>query len=160
MPMLQKRGQGGRASGPLETDVSFVKTPIEETYKEIINLTEDWTIEKEPDKPAAPTGLGLGGLFGAKPRSSAFQTMQEIDPRLLKLESRVEGQVTFELTQADRGGTSLSISFSPQSKSRIETLKAHLPLHEQGMKVCSSCERGLLNEFTHCPYCGQKQDDT
>jgi len=157
--MLQKRGQGGQSGGPLETDVFFVKTPIKKTYKEIMDHTEDWTIEKEPDKQAAPTGLGLGGLFGAKPRSSAFQITQEIDPRLLKMASRVEGQVTFELTQADRGGTSLSISFSPQARSRIETLKTQLPLHVPGMKACSSCERGLLNEFTHCPYCGQKQED-
>ena len=142
-------------SGPyisFDTEVSFVKENIEETYKKIIGLTEEW----KKEEPVKPTSVPI---FGGSRRPTGFRIVEEVDPRLLKMVSRIEGQVTFELTEVQGGGTSLKIMFSPQARSRVQMLKTQLPLIVTRMKACQSCLRMLLTEFNHCPYCGQKQEE-
>jgi hypothetical protein len=147
-----QRGGGRRPSGPLDIEVSFVKENIEETYQKIIGLTEEW----KKEEPVKPTGVPI---FGGTRRPTGFRIVEEVDPRLLKMESRVEGQVSFELTEVQGGGTSLKTMFSPQARSRVQMLKTQLPLTVTGLKTCQSCSKMLLTEFSHCPYCGQKQEE-
>ena len=151
--MSLRQGKGGRAAGgPVETDLWHTQKNISEAFQLVNEHTQEWMKEEVEVKPSRPV------LFGRSEPSVAYKVIEETDPRLLKLGSRREGVVTFELTEVQGGGTVVKTIFSPGARSRVQSLRAHMPLTVPGMKACDVCERLILSEFTHCPYCGIKQD--
>ncbi|MCS7116093.1 MAG: hypothetical protein RMJ31_06470 [Nitrososphaerota archaeon] len=149
MPMLRQRAESRALTGYLEMDAWFTPQNISESFELIKKLTKEWKSEVKQ------TGMNI---FRKQPSQDvSFITVEEIEPRLLKMNSKSEGGVVFELTEVEGGGTFIRTTYSPQARSRIQSLKARLPLKVYTMKSCAKCGRMLLSDFIHCPYCGEKQ---
>ncbi len=150
MPMLRQRADSRALTGYFEMDVWFTPQSISNTFELIKGFTKEW--EREEVKQS------YVGIFKRESNKGAkFEVVEEMSPRLLKMNSRVEGGVVFELTEVEGGGTFIRTTYSPQARSRIQSLKARLPLKIHFLKACAKCGRMLLSDFVHCPYCGEKQ---
>lgn len=154
MRMFKQRGAGGAVGGPTETDVWFTSYPIKDAYGRIEAVTEEWRnlVSQVETKPSR---FGFGRK---KTPQERFAVSQTIPPRLYRVQDGFEGDVTFEFTEVENGGTSIRATYSPGAKARIQTLRANMPLKVPfGVGVpCSACGKMLLPEFSSCPYCGQK----
>jgi len=93
-----------------------------------------------------------------KPPKERFTVTQSLPPRLYRLSDPLEGEVTFEFTDTEAGGTSIRINYQPPARGRVQTFRAAVPvkLPYAAGKPCSACGRPVLPDFVACPYCGQK----
>jgi len=154
LPMLMRGGIGGR---PLEAakefDIWIVPLKIGEVFDTIVREVENWRgkVLIEPQKTPLPF-FKLGKETGKR-----FEVSQSIPPRLLRVMDRQEGEMVFELTEIEGGGTSVKVSFSPPAKPRIQTLKAQFPAKIMtGWRSCPFCGKPILPDYNLCPYCGQR----
>lgn len=138
----------GRAGGPTESDEWFVPKKIKDTFDIINKEVEPW-LQEPPRKPSP--------IWGGSKASRAFRVAQSVPPRLLRMVSNVEGEVTFELTEVEGGGTSVRTTFNPMARPRLQTLRTQLPTKAHGLVTCKNCSKVLLKGFTFCPYCGEKR---
>ena len=146
------RGGAGRqapAETALETDVWFMPQKIEEAYKIIEDKTRGWVEEKPAE--TKPSRFAL-----RQPVPSGFRAVESMPPRLYKLYSAREGEVAFEFTEVEGDGTSVKASYHPAARSRVQSLRAQLPLKVPSSvgKPCPYCGNPVLPDHTYCPFCG------
>jgi ribosomal protein L32 len=154
LPYFRKGGQKAQPGGPRENDVWFIPQKIEKTYKLIEKTTADW---KETEIETEAPKQTLTSIFtgSGKKIPEGFQVTQSVAPTLYELFSQREGGVTFELTEAQGGGTVVKTSYQPTAKQRAQTMKAKLPIKALAA-LCPSCGKMTLPDFALCPYCGEK----
>lgn len=153
LPMLMRGGMGRSVEIPREVDVWTTPQRIENVFDTIVREVESWRekVLTKPQKRSFPF------LKGGKEARGRFEIFQSIPPRLLKIVDRQEGEMVFELTEIEGGGTSVRASFSPYAKQRIQTFKAQLPAKIMiGWQACPYCGKPTLSDYNLCPYCGQK----
>jgi hypothetical protein len=151
--MLMRGGMGRPIEIPREVDVWIIPQRIEDVFSAIVREVENWRGKAlvEPQKTPLPF------LKGGKEPRGRFEISQSIPPRLLKVTDRREGEMVFELTEIEGGGTSVRVSFSPYAKQRIQTFKAQFPAKIMiGWQACPYCGKPTLSDYNLCPYCGQK----
>lgn len=154
MPMLMRRGQGRVASTGAadESDVWFTSYKPDEAFELVKKEVENWRQQSlETMKP--PPRFSL-----RKPPKERFTVTQSLPPRLYRLSDPLEGEIAFEFTETEVGGTSVRVNFQSPARGRVQTFRASLPikLPFAAGKPCSACGRPVLPDFVTCPHCGQK----
>lgn len=150
MPSIMRSMQKpAAAGGTVETDTWFTSAPVEEVYEAIRREVEVWKEETQ----IQPTKKGKGGRVEER-----FRVEQEIPPRLYRVVDRREGEITFELTDVERGGTSIRSTYNPAAKPRVQAFRAKTPAKVPARTEmnCPSCGRPVMPDFASCPYCGTK----
>jgi hypothetical protein len=153
MPMLMRRGQGAAApSGSAgESDVWFTSYKPDEAYELVKKEVENW--RQQSVQTTKPARFSL-----RKIPKERFSVSQSLPPRLYRLSDPLEGEVAFEFTEMEVGGTAVRVNFQPPARARVQTFRASLPikLPFAAGTPCSACGRPVLPDFVTCPYCGQK----
>jgi len=155
MPLLQRGGKGPAAGEAHESDAWFLSTGIAETYETLKKEVEGWRGEAE-QQPAS-SGFGLFSFGKKKEPEVRFGIADSKAPRLLRLMDKSEGEIIFELTEVEGGGTSVRVSFGIRARNRIRMLRAQTPIKiPAGLgKQCPSCGKLILSDLKTCPYCGK-----
>jgi hypothetical protein len=152
MPMLMRRGQGSAAptSGG-ESDVWFTSNKPDDAFELVRKEVDNWRQQSLETKPTTRFSL-------RKPPKERFTVTQSLPPRLYRVSDPLEGEIAFEFTETEVGGTSVRVNFQPPARGRVQTFRASLPikLPFAAGKPCSACGRPVLPDFVTCPYCGQK----
>lgn len=107
-------GFGGRGPSPtatLEVDSWFLPKDIRSAFDEVSDEVRKWREE-------------LMGPHTTKKVRERYQILQSIPPRLYSLFDEKEGEVTFELTEVEGGGTMVRVKYSPMARQRIRLLRA------------------------------------
>jgi len=153
MPMLMRRGQGPGAAATTtgESDVWFTAYKSDEAFELVKKEVENW--RQQSIETTKPPRFSL-----RKTPRERFAVTQSLPPRLYRLSDPREGEVAFEFTETEVGGTSIRVNFSPPARARVQTFRASLPikLPFAAGTPCSACGRPVLPDFVTCPYCGQK----
>jgi len=152
MPMLMRRGQpSGAPASSVESDVWFTSYKEDEAFDLVRVEVEKW--RQQSLETAKPPRFSL-----RKPPKERFTVIQSLSPRLYRLSDSLEGEVTFEFTPTEVGGTSIRVNYQPPARPRVQTFRANLPikLPYAAGKPCSACGKPVLPDFVTCPYCGQK----
>lgn len=139
----------------IKTDVWFVPYEIKKAFDTINDEIKSWgQKEKEHEEEKKPSRLV--SVFVKRKEEERFVIEEAVSPRLINVADSREGKITFELIEAEEGGTSIKVSYSQKASGRIQTLKAQLPIKVPMQNVCKSCGRPVLVDFTVCPYCAKK----
>ena len=87
-----------------------------------------------------------------------FVLTESIPPRLLKYSDVAQGNISFEFTETEVGGTTILVNYYPILKDKVQRMKAHYPLKIPftAGTPCTACGKPVLPDFKGCPYCGQK----
>ncbi len=148
--MFQKPASPNLSS--LETDVWFTSYGIDEAFEAVKNHVFSWRGEKEV-KPSSRFSL-----FKNKTPPERFVTSESIPPRLIKFSDPIEGDVTFEFTETESGGTAIRVSYYPILRDRIQKMRANFPIKipfAAGLP-CPACGKPVLPDLKVCPFCGEK----
>ncbi len=154
MPMMF-RGSGQGESSPQttsESDTWYVTTPIQESYDTIIKETDDWR------ERATARRSKSRFAFLSRRTPQNFIVDQAVSPRLYRLKDDRAGEVSFELTEVEEGGTTVKATYEGRARSLVQNFKAKMPVKILGANVrtCPSCGKDMRPEFKSCPYCGSK----
>lgn len=151
MSLLFRGQSGGSSQKTSENDSWYVTYGIQEAYDTIVKEAEAWK-----EKAASRKKGMFSFLSGRKP--SPFVVEKEVSPRLYRLRDSDVGEISFELTELEGGGTSIKSTYDRNARSLIQDLRARMPgrIPASGPKVCPSCGKEMLPDFTTCPYCGTK----
>jgi hypothetical protein len=135
-----------------ETDVWFTSYKIDEAFEAVKNHVFSWRNQEEA-KPSSKFSI-----FKNKAPPERFVTSESIPPRLIKFSDHIEGNVTFEFTETEPGGTAIRVNYYPSLKDKIQRMRASFPLKipfAVGLP-CSACGKPVLPDFKVCPFCGEK----
>ena len=148
----------GQSSGPQQTSESdswYVNIGIQETYDAIVKESDEWEkmAESKKSKSRLPS-------FLSRKKSAFFVVDQAVPPRLYRIKDVEHGDLSFELTEVEEGGTTVKSTYDSRARVLIQNFKAKLPITIPGAsaapKTCPSCGKQMMPEFTTCPYCGAK----
>ena len=148
--MFQKPAPSSLAS--TETDVWFTSYGINEAFEAVKNHVFSWRNDVEV-KPSSRFSL-----FKNKTPPERFTTSESIPPRLIKFSDPIEGNVTFEFTETEPGGTAIRVSYYPILRDKIQKMRASFPLKipfAAGLP-CPACGKPVFPDFKVCPFCGEK----
>lgn len=155
MSFLRRPRSSATEEERIKTDVWFVSYEINKAFDTLNDETKSWEQkEKEQEEEKKPSRLV--SVFVKRKEEERFVIEEAISPRLINVADPREGKITFELIEAEEGGTLIEVSYSQKASGRIQTLKAQLPIKVPLQNVCKSCGRPVLLDFTVCPYCGKK----
>jgi hypothetical protein len=133
----------------------YVTHDVERAYGAIKAEVEKWRIA-EREEPVSDSLIDrLRGSSGSK-GAERFMVHEEVPPRLYRVSDKT-GQLIFELTEVENGGTVIAAMYHYNIKTRIARFKAKLPLKipaVSGGIRCPSCGQPAFKEFVVCPYCG------
>jgi hypothetical protein len=152
MPMLMRRGQGTAGpSTPGESDVWFTTYKSDEAFELVKKEVDNW--RQQSLESMKPSRFSL-----RKIPKERFTVTQSLPPRLYRLSDPLEGEVAFEFTETEIGGTSIRVNFQSPARARVQTFRASLPIKQPfaAGKPCTACGKPVLPDFVACPYCGQK----
>lgn len=149
LPMLFRggQGQGQEAQVTAEFDAWTVSYGIQEAYDAIVEEVEDWR-----EKAARRKKSRFSFLTRRQPQY--FEVDQAVPPRLYRLLDDKAGEITFELTEVENGGTSIKSSYESRARAIIQDFKAKLPIKVGAQKICPVCSKPMQPDFSTCPYCG------
>ena len=78
-------------------------------------------------------------------------------PRIYRLKDDKVGEISFELTEVDVGGTSIKSTFQVKARTLIQDLRAKMPVRVlSAPDVCPSCGKKMMPDFKMCPFCSTK----
>jgi len=157
LPLLMRQPQSSTPGISTEMDIWFTGYTPQETYDSVIK-TVDKMREKALSVPRKKSRNPFSRNKGPQPR---YVVDQADPPKLYKVSDRDDGPVVFEVSEAEGGGTMVKATFTPRTRSTIQTLKTEMPVRKFVMPqpkeaVCSSCGKPRLPEWQVCPYCGNK----
>ena len=158
LPLLMRGQQQSSSAGiSTEMDIWFTGYTPQETYDSVIK-TVDKMREKAMSLPPKKSRNPFSRNKGPQPR---YVVDQADPPKLYKVSDRDDGPLVFEVSEAEGGGTMVKTTFTPRTRSSIQTLKTEMPVRKFVMPqpkeaVCSSCGKPRLPEWQVCPYCGNK----
>ncbi len=151
LPMLMRgQGGGGQSEQTTESDSWYVTYGIQEAYDAIVKETGDWR-----DNLAVKRSKSrLSFLSRRTPQN--FVVDQDVPPRLYRLKDDKAGNLSFELTEVEEGGTTIKATYQGNARSLVQNFKAKMPVKILGSntKVCPSCGKDMRPDFKTCPYCG------
>jgi hypothetical protein len=151
--MFRGSGQGDSSSQTAsEADTWYVTFGIQEAYDAIIKETDDWR------ERAAVSRSKSRFAFLSRRTPQNFVVDQAVSPRLYRLKDERAGEVSFELTEVEEGGTTVKATYQGRARSLVQNFKAKMPVKILGanVRVCPSCGKDMRPEFKSCPYCGAK----
>jgi hypothetical protein len=98
----------------------------------------------------------LSRLSRKKPRP--FVVDQASPPRLYRLRDDEIGELSFELSEVDEGGTSVKASYGSRGRALIQNLRAKMPVRvpSYALRKCPTCGKEMMPDFETCPFCGTK----
>lgn len=99
------------------------------------------------------------GIFSFLKRNPIIFTIdQVIPPRLYRVKDEELGEISFELSEVEDGGTSVKSIYDYKARALVQGLKAKMPVRvpSSAPKTCPSCGREMQSDFKSCPYCGSK----
>jgi hypothetical protein len=153
MPMMMRGGQGGGGSSQqaTESDSWYVTYGIQEAYDAIVTETDDWR-----DRTALKRSKSRFSFLTRRTPQN-FVVDQAVTPRLYRLKDDQAGNLSFELTEVEEGGTTIKATYQGNARSLVQNFKAKMPVKILGStaRVCPSCGKDMRPEFTTCPYCGE-----
>ena len=154
LPTLFK--QPSQSNETSESDSWYVRTGIQETYDTVLKESDEW----EEIVRARPKGRfsSLSSVLSRK-KSAVFVVEHAVSPRLYRISDEEHGEISFELIEVEDGGTSVKSTYGPRARALVQNFKAKMPIKipsSTGQKVCPSCGKEMLPEFSSCPYCGTK----
>lgn len=154
MRMFKKQGPSSAAA--TEMDTWFTSYGIKEAFEKVKNHVSKWKSRSKSE----PTRQSQFSLFGGAraPPSERFVALDSVSPRLLKFSDPVEGNVAFEFTETEAGGTAIRVNYHPRLKDRLQKMRASFPLKIPlaAGTPCTACGKPVLPDFKVCPFCGQK----
>ena len=151
--LFRGSGQGDSTSQTAsESDTWYVSTPIQEAYDAIIEETDDWR------ERATARRSKSRFAFLSRRTPQTFIVDQAVSPRLYRLKDDRAGEMSFELTEVEEGGTTVKATYEGRARSLVQNFKAKMPVKIIGANVrtCPSCGKEMRPEFKTCPYCGAK----
>jgi hypothetical protein len=152
LPQLMKRGQGSAGSTTTaESDVWFTSYKSDEAFELVKKEIDNW--RQQSLETTKPPRFSL-----RKAPKERFTVTQSLPPRLYRVSDPIEGEIAFEFTETEVGGTAVRVNFNASSRSRVQTFRASLPIktpYAAGIP-CNACGRPVLPDFVVCPFCGQK----
>ncbi|MCJ7632296.1 zinc ribbon domain-containing protein [Candidatus Bathyarchaeota archaeon] len=150
-------GRGGKSASPevSESDSWYVSTGIQETYDHIVKESDAWEEIAQTRKSKSRFS------FLSRSKSPLFVVDQASPPRLYRVKDNELGSISFELTPVEEGGTSVKTMYDTRARVMLQNFKAKMPIKipassSTGPKLCPSCGKQMMPEFTTCPYCGTK----
>jgi hypothetical protein len=160
MSMSQGRGGERPPDTGTMTESWYSHQGIEEAYDTIVMKAAEWRKEAELAQ------MDTGGSFidqikktlGGGKQQPRYVVREEIKPRLYRMMDRT-GPIYFELTEVEEGGTVVKATYSAEIKARVARMKAEQPLKIPKAPLgsrCPACGKPTLEEFSVCPYCGEK----
>jgi len=145
-------GQRNEPKPTIESDAWFVSTGIKETYEIILKESDEW--EKQAEQ--RPKGRFS---FLSRNKPALFVVDQAVPPRLYRVKDKELGEISFELTEVEDGGTAVKSTYDSKARDLIQNFKAKSPIKipsGSSPKICPSCTKPMMPEFNTCPYCGTK----
>ncbi len=138
-------------------DIWFTPYRIDKSYDMVKKQVSKWRIQ---EKSKQPTESKIS-LFRSKTPSFRFVLSEDTPTRLIKYSDPVEGNLSFEFTETESGGSSIRVNYHPNMKDRIQKMRASFPLKIPftAGTPCSACGKPVLPDFKICPYCGQKNSN-
>ncbi len=152
MPMMMRGGQGqGGSQQATESDSWYVTYGIHEAYDSIVAETDDWR-----DRTALKRSKSRFSFLTRRTPQN-FVVDQAVAPRLYRLKDDQAGNMSFELTEVEEGGTTIKATYQGNARSLVQNFKAKMPVKILGstLRACPSCGKDMRPEFTTCPYCGE-----
>lgn len=151
IPFLFGRGGSQPPQIASEYDTWYVTQGIQDTYDAIVRETDDW-------RTKALTRKKPMFSFLSRKKPMVFFANQSTPPRLYRLKDDQAGEISFELTEVEGGGTAVKTTYEPRARVYIQNFKAKLPtrIPSSGPKVCPTCGKEMLPDFKVCPFCGTK----
>jgi len=134
-----------QATTALEVDSWFTPKNINDAFNEVCKEVDRW---REQSTASTSDKKVVG----------RFRVLQSIPPRLHSVFDEREGEITFELTKVEGGGTSVRVKYSPTARQRIYAFRAQSDVKVPSALTlsCPSCGRSVLKDYEACPYCGSK----
>jgi len=156
LPLITRLFQKPIPSGltGTETDVWFTSYGINEAFETVKNHVFSWKSEEE----RKATSSSRFSFLKSKHPSERFIISESIPPRLIKFSDPIEGNVTFEFTETEPGGTAIRVNYYPTLRDRIQKMRANFPLKipfAAGLP-CPACGKPVFPDFKVCPFCGEK----
>lgn len=136
-----------------ESDFWYVGDGTKEAYDTIVKEVDGWRENAEEKRSK--------GMFSSlrRKKQTSFGVDQAIPPRLYRVKDPERGEISFELTEVDEGGTSIKSTYDSRARVLIQNFKAKMPVKipaSTAPKVCPSCGKTMMPEFKTCPFCGTK----
>ncbi len=152
MRMFQRQAPSSVA--PTEMDTWFSSYEIKEAFEKVNDHVTKWRSQSKRE----PTSQSQFSFFGRKPPPERFAASGSVSPRLLKFSDPLEGNVAFEFTETEAGGTAIRVNYNPRLKDRLQKMRASFPLKipMAAGTPCEACGKPVLPDFKACPFCGQK----
>lgn len=149
--LFRQQGQPAQENG---SDSWYVRTEIQETYDNVVKESSVWKSEVESKKSRGISSILLGK------KQAKFTIEQDVSPRLYRIRDGNYGEISFEFTTIEDGGTSVKATYDSKARTLIQNLKAKTPIkipsNISSPKTCPSCGKQMMPEFITCPYCGTK----
>ena len=142
IPMVfNKPKQPGREAN--ESDSWYVTVRIEDMYDSIVKEVDGWREKIALKKPKG----ALSFLYGKT--SKSFDVDVATPPRLYRLKDDQIGEISFELTEVQGGGTSIKATYDARARALMQNFKATLPIKipSSGPKVVRPLRRGDLTRY-------------
>lgn len=118
----------------------------------IVREVDDWR-----NRATSRRSKGIFSFLSGKKRE-IFRVEKANAPRLYRVKDEEIGEISFELTEVEDGGTAVKSTYDYKARALIQDLKAKTPVRvpSSAPKTCPSCSREMLPDFRNCPYCGTK----
>ena len=144
-----------------EFDSWYVNYGIQEAYETITEEVAEWREQTKIRKSRSRFAF-LSGSFLSRRKRSFFEVDQEVQPKLYRVHDDERGEISFELTEVEEGGTSIKASYGSKARMLIQDLKTKMPVKIPAVapstipNICPACGKKMMPDFSTCPYCGTK----
>lgn len=157
LPLLMRQPQSSAPQISTEMDIWFTGYTPQEAYDAVIKAVDNIR-EKAMSVPPKKSRNPFSRSKGPQPR---YVVDQADPPKLYKVNDSADGPLVFEVSEAEGGGTMVKATFTPRTRSMIQTLKTQMPTRkfvapQPKETLCSACGKPRLPEWVVCPYCGNK----
>ncbi len=149
LPTLFRQPQAPQETS--ESDSWYVTYGIQDAYDAVVKEVDSWRERAETRKKNRFASLSF-----RKPQY--FVVDQSNSPRLYRVKDVQAGNVSFELTEVEGGGTAIKSTYDSKARALVQDFKAKMPvtIPSSGPKVCPTCGKELMPDFKVCPFCGTK----
>ena len=150
--MLPTLFRGQSTPETKESDSWYVSYGIQEAYNAITEEVDVWRERAEIRRSKNRFS------FLSLKKSAFFVVDEAVPPKLYRVNDEQSGNISFEFTEVEGGGTSVKSMYDSKSRALVQGLKAKMPtkIPASGPKVCPSCGREIMPDFKVCPFCGTR----
>lgn len=155
IPLLMRGGGSSNRAPNTEMDVWFTTFTAQKAFDVIIKETDD--LRNQVEIKARSKKSRLPSFLNRTPKQR-FVVDEMVTPNLYRITDSVEGQISFEISDAEEGGLQVKATFSANNKTAVQGIKARMPSRKlvaaSKNALCPSCEKPRLPEWKSCPHCG------